>query len=316
MATENQAWMYAPKTTTLTPTQLALRNRLDQQASGEGAMRVAGDMLQEAIRENARLGGAPWDPTGGLGSLARLKPSSGGGGGSLPSFNWSFGGSKKKEEKKAPTINVDYSGDGKNVDQLRAMYASALAELQRQQYEGGQTILGSADRMRNDPMNNANAYAALRASAPNVVGNPLAEYAEATGMSTDMANKGQALANADAQAYQNAVQNMYNMMSASQQAANDTRMADIGMIETGANQDLVTQANMLKLLLNQRETTDVVALQQRNLENAINQRNIVTQQIQTLFGQDKKMKPEALLELIEATLAKINTGQWGSGATT
>jgi hypothetical protein len=315
MATENQAWMY-PSTTksTLTPTQLALQERLNQQAEAEAAARMAAKKYDEYVYDVYKAGGT-------IPPIERQRTTtstttSGASGNLLSALNlFNFGGGGSTRKRTNPSITIDYSGDGKNVDQLRAMYASALAELQRQQGEGGQTILGSVDRMRNDPMNTANAYAGLRASAPNVVGNPLAEYAQATGISTDMANKSQALANADAQAYQGAVQNVYDIMSASQQAANQARMADIGMIETGANQDLVTQANMLKLLLNQRETADVVALQQRNLENAINQRNIVTQQIQSFFGDEFRNRPEELLALIEATLAKINTGQWGSGAT-
>lgn len=306
MATENQAWMYAPKTSTLTPTQLALQDKLRLQQQNENMMRLAADMYQEDLREARKLG-LPVPP------IVRKTTTSSGGGASTPTFSWGRGFGGTAEKKPDPSITVDYSGDGKNVDQLRAMYASALAELQRQQTEGGQNILNSVSRMRDDPMNNANAYARLRATAPNIVGNPLAQYAEATGISTDMADKSQQLANADAQAYQNAVQNVYDIMTASQQAANDTRMADIGMIETGANQDLVSQANMLRLLLNQRETADVIALQQRNLENAINQRNAVTQQIQSIFGD--KLKPEELLALIESTLAKINTGQWGAGGT-
>lgn len=314
MPTENQAWMYPSGTSTTTrtsgqtATQAALQERLRQQALAENAARMSAKMYDELKYDIYQSGGT-------MPSITRNRTSTGGGGGSLSGLNFlNFSGIKNQTPKKEPDLpfTVDYSGDGENVNQLRAMYASALAELQRQQGEGGSTILGSVERMRNDPMNSANAYARLRAIAPNVVGNPLADYAQATGISTDMANKSQALANADAQAYQNAVQNVYDIMSASQQAANQSRMADIGMIETGANQDLVTQANMLKLLLNQRETADVVALQQRNLENAINQRNMVTQQIQSIFGD--KLKPEELLQMIEATLAKINTGQWGTGA--
>ena len=323
-ATENQAWMYG-----LTPAQQRIRN----QQLGENSTRLAGDFLQESIRENAAAGGLPWDPTGG-GGRGGTTTSGGGGGGRAPYIDpftarmltrrgggggFSGGGFKLPG---TPTLNFSNASDGKNVAQLRAMYASALAELQRQQAEGGQTVLRSVDRMRNDPMNNANAYARLQAVAPNVAGDPLAQYAEATGISPDMANKGQQLANADAQAYQNAVQNVYDIMSTSQQAANDTRMNDIGMIETGANQDLVSQANMLKLLLNQREMADVITLRQKNLENSLAQRNAITQQIQSIFGKDgqmgrfgARMNPASIFELIESTLAKMNTSSWEDGQT-
>lgn len=296
-----------------TAAQSAAKKRVADQQRMENIFRLAGTMRQEDIL----MGRRPVD----VGTSNRTSAPSGGASTSSPVRRGGGGGFSGTGigTPPLPTLNLDYAGDGKNVEQLRSMYASALAELQRQQAESGQTILTSANRMLHDPSNYLNAYEGLQAAGPNVVGNPLAEYSAATGISTDMANKNQQLATADAQAYENAVQNVFDIMSASQQAANNARMADIGMIETGANQDLATQANMLKLLLNQRENTDVIALQQRNLENAINQRNIVTQQIQSIFGKDGPMggrlAPASIFELIEATLAKMNTSQWGSGAT-
>lgn len=196
-----------------------------------------------------------------------------------------------------------------NVVELRRLYANALAELQRQQGLSGETIAGSIGRMKTDPYNTANAYAQLQAIAPPVAANPIAEYAAATGMSPTAAAAAQNLASAEGQAYQNAVQNLYNTMSASQEAANASRMADIGLIETGAQQDLGTQANMLNLLLKQSELGAVSGLQQRNLENQIALRNALTGQVSNIFaGSD--VAPESILKLIEATLAKMNTYRW------
>lgn len=197
----------------------------------------------------------------------------------------------------------------KNVLELRKMYADALAELQRQQGLSGQTIAGSIERMKADPYNTANAYARLQAITPTVAANPIAQYAEATGLSPAATEAARNLAASEADAYQAAVQNMYQTMTASQDMANQSRMADIGLLETGAQQDLGTQANMLNLLLKQGEIGAVSGLQQRNLENQIALRNALTGQVSNIFsGSD--VAPESILKLIEATLAKMNSYNW------
>lgn len=197
----------------------------------------------------------------------------------------------------------------KNVAELRAMYAKALSELQRQQGVSGETIAGSIGRMKADPYNTANAFAALRGIAPNVAANPVAEYAAATGVSATGAAEAQRMAEAAGQDYQAVSQNIADIMRTSQEAANQSRMADIGLIETGSQQDLATQANMLNLLLKQSEIGAVSGLQQRNLENEIAMRNALTGQIANIFsGQD--VAPESILKLVEATMGKLNMSRW------
>jgi hypothetical protein len=197
----------------------------------------------------------------------------------------------------------------KNVAELRAMYAKALAELQRQQGVSGETIAGSVGRMKADPYNTANAYAALRGVTPNVAANPVAQYAQSTGLSAEQAAEAQRMAEAAGQDYGAVSQNIADIMRTSQDVANQSRMADIGLIETGSQQDLATQANMLNLLLKQNEIGAVSGLQQRNLENELAVRNALTGQISNIFsGQD--VAPESILKLVEATMAKLNTSRW------
>jgi len=196
-----------------------------------------------------------------------------------------------------------------NVAELRALYAKALAELTRQQGVGRENIAGSVSRMKADPMNTANAYAALQGVNPRVAANPIAEYASATGVSDSAARAAQGMAESDAAAYQAVSQNIADIMRTSQEAANQSRMADIGLIETGGTQDLESQANMLNLLLKQGEIGSVTGLQQRNLENEIAMRNALTGQVSNIFaGQD--VAPESILKLIEATMAKLNMNRW------
>lgn len=201
------------------------------------------------------------------------------------------------------------SGGVSNVAELRAMYAKALAELQRQQGVAGQTIAESIARMQADPMNTANAYAQLQAIAPTVAANPVADYAAAAGLAPGVAQEAQRLATAEADAYRAAVENLNQTMRASQEAANQSRMADIGLIETGAKQDLANQANMLNLLLKQAEIGGVTNLQQKNLENEMSMRNALTSQISNIFS-GQNVAPESILKLIEATMSKLNMSRW------
>jgi hypothetical protein len=105
------------------------------------------------------------------------------------------------------------------------------------------------------------------------------------------------------------MQNVANVMSTSQQQANLSRMADIGLIETGAAQDLESNLNMLRLGMERERLGALTGLQQRNLENDISMRNAIAGQISNIFaGQD--VAPESILKLIEQALAKMNTSRW------
>ena len=98
-------------------------------------------------------------------------------------------------------------------------------------------------------------------------------------------------------------------MSTSQQQANMSRLADIGLIETGATQDLESNLNMLRLGLEKERIGALTGQQQQNLQNDLQMRNAIATQISSIFsGQD--VAPESILKLIESALAKINTNRW------
>jgi hypothetical protein len=98
-------------------------------------------------------------------------------------------------------------------------------------------------------------------------------------------------------------------MSTSQQQANLSRMADIGLIETGAQQDLESNLNMLRLGLERERLGALTGLQQRNLENDLQMRNAIASQISNIFS-GQNVAPESILKLIEQALAKMNTNRW------
>lgn len=198
-----------------------------------------------------------------------------------------------------------------NVDTLSKMYADALAELQRQYGISQKNIMESIGRMKADPYNTANAYAAMQILNPQVAANPVAEYMAAAGMSPGQAQAAQAMAQAEADAYRQAMQNVQNVMSTSQQQANLSRLADIGLIETGATQDLESNLNMLRLGLEKERIGAVSGQQQRNLENQLTMRNAISKQISDIFS-GQNVAPESILKLIEAALAKMNTNRWST----
>ena len=218
-----------------------------------------------------------------------------------------------------PTTTVDTGGGGggavatpvSNVDQTSKLYAKALEELMRQYGVSQENILASIGRMREDPYNVANAYAQMRLADPRVAANPVAEYMAAAGMAPGQAAASQQMAQAEADAYLRAMQNVQNVLSTSQQQANASRMADIGLIETGATQDLESNLNMLRLGLERERIGAVTGLQQRNLENQLTMRNAISKQISDIFS-GQNVAPESILKLIEAALAKMNTSQWST----
>lgn len=196
-----------------------------------------------------------------------------------------------------------------NVEQTSSMYADALAELTRQYGVSQENINAAIGRMKTDPYNMANAYAGMQLADPRVAANPVAEYMAAAGMAPGQAAAAQQMAQAEADAYLRAMQNVQNVMSTSQQQANLSRMADIGLIETGATQDLESNLNMLRLGLERDRLGALTGLQQRNLENDLQMRNAIASQISSIFS-GQNVAPESILKLIEQALAKINTNRW------
>ena len=226
--------------------------------------------------------------------------------------------SSAADEVPKTTMPVDTGGGGggggasastSNVDQTSAMYAQALEELMRQYGVSQENILASIGRMKSDPYNTANAYAGMQLADPRVAANPVAEYMAAAGMAPGQAAASQQMAQAEADAYLRAMQNVQNIMSTSQQQANASRMADIGLIETGATQDLESNLNMLRLGLERERLGALTGLQQRNLENDLQMRNAIASQISSIFS-GQNVAPESILKLIEAALAKMNTNRW------
>lgn len=219
------------------------------------------------------------------------------------------------EEVPKTTMPVDGGGGTpapapvSNTQAISDMYGQALQELQRQYGVSQENINAAIGRMRSDPYNMANAYANMQLADPRVAANPVAEYMAAAGMAPGQAAAQQQMAQAEADAYQRAMQNVQNIMSTSQQQANLSRMADIGLIDTGAQQDLEANLNMLRLGLEKEKIGAVTGQQQQNLQTDIAMRNAITSAISNIFsGQD--VAPESILKLIEQALAKINTNRW------
>lgn len=196
-----------------------------------------------------------------------------------------------------------------NTEAISKYYQDALAALLAASTQAGQGIADSIARMQASPYNTANAYANLVAQAPTVAANPIAEYAAAAGISPGMAQQQVALSQAQGDAYTRAMQNAIDLMSTSQEQANASRLADIGLIETGAKQDLATNQQMLQLALEKARIGDITGLQQQNLQNELSLRNALTNQIASVF-QGQNVAPESILKLIEEAFRRINTNQW------
>jgi len=224
-----------------------------------------------------------------MGGQTSGTPSGQGGGQTSGGGTTTGGGSAPEIRVPQPTAPAAQSS---NVDTLSKMYADALAELQRQYGVSQENINAAIGRMEADPYNRANAYANLQIAAPRVAADPLAEYMAAAGLSGGQSAAAQQLSQAEADAYQQAVRNMANIMTTSQEQAN-------------------LSLNMLRLGLEKERIGAVTGLQQQNLQNQLNMRNNIASQISNIFS-GQNVAPESILKLIEAALAKTNTNRWAT----
>lgn len=196
-----------------------------------------------------------------------------------------------------------------NVDATSQLFADALKALQEQYGVSQENINAAIARMEADPYNTMNAYRNMRLAPARVAADPLAQYMQATGLSDQQSAAAAQLAQAEADAYMQAMQNVQNVLQQSQEQVNASRLADIGLIRTGAQQDLEANLNMLRLGLERERIGSLTGLQQRNIENEMNMRNTIANQIANVFaGQD--VAPESILKLIQETLNRININQW------
>lgn len=209
----------------------------------------------------------------------------------------------------APPSGGPGQGSMSNIEATQKYFADALKFLSDLATRGGQTINESVGRMKADPYNLANAYANLQLAAPTVAANPIAEYAAAAGLSDAQAAAAQQLAAAESAATGRALQNITDVMNTAQQQANLSRLADIGLIETGAQQDLQDRLATMALALKQGELGAITGLQQQNLQNQLNMRNAIANQISNVFA-GQNVAPESILKLIQETLNRMNMSQW------
>jgi hypothetical protein len=197
----------------------AARNAIT--TSGMGANRPSNPKTWESMTDyekKAALDKVDWDS-----DFFKPKPS-GGGQSSSSSSSSSTSASGPATETPITIMPVDTpSGGGNgggrtetsNVDAIAKMYAEALAELQRQYGVSQENINAAIGRLRSDPYNTANAYANMQLADPRVAANPVAEYMAAAGMAPGQAAAAQQMAQAEADAYQRAMQNVQNILSTS-----------------------------------------------------------------------------------------------------
>lgn len=217
-------------------------------------------------------------------------------------------GTTPKPTEPAPTVPAAPTTVS-NVQATTDLFADALKTLGEQYGLSQGNINTAIARMETDPYNMANAYAQMQLAPARVAADPLAQYMAATGLSDQQSAAQTGLAQAEADAYQQAMRNVQNVLQQSQEQQNLSRLADIGLIRTGAQQDLEQNLNMLRLGLEQQRIGALTNLQQQNLQNQLAQRNAIANQISSIFaGQD--VAPESILKLIEAALAKTNTERW------
>jgi hypothetical protein len=250
------------------------------------------------IPPGTRFGAAPTTPSGNRGGSTQPALTSPGFSTETPSFNI-------PGETGRQTGGQTQS----NTEMLNQWFENAKKYLTDLATRGGQTISESVGRMKADPYNMANAYANLALAAPTVAANPIAEYAAAAGLSPAQAEAATQLAAAESAATGRALQNISDVMRTAQEQANLSRMSDIGLIETGAQQDLQDRLATMALALEQSRIGGLTGLQQQNLQNEMNARNNVANLVSSVFS-GQNVAPESILKLIQETLNRMNTSRW------
>ncbi len=138
------------------------------------------------------------------------------------------------------------------LSRLQSLIGGARTELDTQTTEGRQRIDDTTQRVLAALGNQRNPYEGVQALAAPVAQSPLMANLQALGQNTAGLSALQNMFAADAAQNRNATQDMINMLSASNRAAQQSRMGDVEFARAGSQQDLAAaQRAAAQMLTNQ-----------------------------------------------------------------
>jgi hypothetical protein len=133
-----------------------------------------------------------------------------------------------------------------------------LAERVAAQQQLGAQNMANA---RNVVQNAVNPYTAMQPTQSMSAGNPLAEYLRATGVDPTQSQSLVDLEAANNRNYDAAVANSLATLGAGYQQANDSRLADLALMEAGFASDLAGQENAIRAGLQSQQSAESQAIQ-------------------------------------------------------
>lgn len=198
-----------------------------------------------------------------MSTLRSLVAGMGGGGNATDitsGYGGLMGGARENAAAQRALIDQYFGGEegraqtrlNETLARLQSLIGGARSELDTQTAEGRQRIDETTQRTLNMLAGQQNPFASLQAVSAPVAESPLMANLQALGQNTQGLSALQNMFTSDAAANRNAMQDMINMMAASETAGQQGRRLDVEAARGGAQQDLAAaQRAAAQLLTNQ-----------------------------------------------------------------
>lgn len=235
--------------------------------NAQAARRAAGTAASDLSNPFGGSGGSGGSGSGiNANTLSALRSLIGGmGGGSAADiasgYGGLIGGARENAASQQALIDQFFGGEqgraqtrlNETLARLQSLIGGARGELDTQTTEGRQRIDETTQRALNLISGQQNPFASLQAVSAPVAESPLMANLQALGQNTQGLSALQNMFTSDAAANRNAVQDLVNMMAASQTAGQQSRALDVEAARGGAQQDLAAaQRAAAQLLSNQQ----------------------------------------------------------------
>lgn len=154
------------------------------------------------------------------------------------------------------------------LSRIAGLYDQSSGEVGRQTAEGRTTIDETTQRALEALAGQANPYAGLQMADVGAVTDPMAAYSQAVGAPQGGIQALQQMLQSQNAATRGGFGNLAQLLGASQQAAQQSRIGDVNVARAGAQQDLgTTSRGVLAQLMRQRNADEIAQRQSFDQQN-------------------------------------------------
>lgn len=154
------------------------------------------------------------------------------------------------------------------LSRIAGLYDQSAGEVGRQTAEGRTTIDETTQRALEALAGQANPYAGLQMADVGAVSDPMAAYSQAVGAPQGGIDALQQMLQSQNAATRGGFGNLAQLLGASQQAAQQSRIGDVNVARAGAQQDLgTTSRGVLAQLMRQRNADEIAQRQSFDQQN-------------------------------------------------